>query len=107
MSFEIEVTDNGCQVFFYLQGEFGSEIKDQVQEMVRRHGAGATYHFDFANVSRVLSSGVGMLMMLRQELGGMIANIKLVNCSTSTRATFNYVGIQNLFFISRQQLNAA
>lgn len=107
MSLAIDVSNNGRCITFYVEGEFDSSIKFEVQDVTERHGPGALYLFDFSRVTSVRSSGVGMLIVMRQDLGGAHANIKLINCGARIRETLACGGLQSLFIISRIELEAA
>lgn len=107
MSLTIDVTEKGCSVTLRVEGGFDSSIKYEIQDVIERYGPGALYQFDFAGVTKVLSSGVGMLILMRQDLGGAHANIKLINCGAKVRNTLASGGLQSLFMISRPQLEAA
>lgn len=103
MSVSIDVSGNGSLITFHIHGEFDSRLKHEIQDVIERHGAGALYQFDFSDVTIVRSSGVGMLIVMRQDLGGAHANIKLINCGSRIRYTLASGGLQGLFMISRPQ----
>ena len=103
MSIKIRRAKSGEIITFKIAGEFTSASKHQIQDVVEKYGAGICYQFDFAAVNKVYSSAVGMLIVLRQSLGGADANIKLVNCGAKVREVLYMAGLQSLFAITRPE----
>jgi anti-anti-sigma factor len=57
--------------------------------------------FDFSRTRQADSSGVGLLIGLRQQLGGFAARMTLINCRPEVLETFMFAGLDGLFNIRR------
>ena len=101
MSIEVNLSESGRTLYIAVYGEFNSRNKKEINDLVEKYGPDMSYHFDFSNTTHVRSDGVGMLINMRQAMGGMNANINLTNCGDGVRDIFCYAGLQGLFSITR------
>lgn len=59
--------------------------------------AARSYVIDLGEVSRMDSSALGMLLLLREHAGANAADIRIVNASSELRGTLRVAGFEALF----------
>ncbi|MBF0467390.1 MAG: STAS domain-containing protein [Desulfamplus sp.] len=75
-----------------LYKSFNDSYKDKVASVSK-------VIIDFSEVEYVDSSGLGMLLVLRERCGGDEADIDIVNANTSVRKILETTNFQQLFTI--------
>jgi anti-anti-sigma factor len=94
---EVEVERTGTTVTAKVAGELDSHTAPQLQQGlagVLGNGA-ARLVLDVADVGFVDSSGLRVLIGLRQQLGGGVADVELVNLSPAFRRLLELTGLLN------------
>lgn len=86
-------------VIISVTGQFDYRVKTEIQKLVASMGGFARYCFDFGETSRLHSTGVGLLIGLRQQLGGSRANVCLSNCGEEIMQVLAQAGVLNLFTV--------
>ncbi|MBF0188603.1 MAG: STAS domain-containing protein [Magnetococcales bacterium] len=64
-----------------LRGRFGYAMGIQLRQLWEAHPDASEYRIDLSQVSMIESSALGMLMLMRQQVGGENANIILVGAN--------------------------
>ena len=82
-----------------VAGQFDHSIKTELQEGIASLGDMMRYCFDFGRTSKLHSTGVGLLIDIRQQLGGARANISLQNCSEEIMRVLKQAGLLPLFTV--------
>lgn len=80
-----------------ISGQFDVRKKDEIHEVIAWVGMRAHYRFDLGKTSKLHHTGVGLLISLRQQLGGRRANISLHNCSEEIMRVLERAGLLQLF----------
>lgn len=100
MSISAEYSE--CHKALVIQAgeQFDSRCRPALQALVSQCEADMPYIFDFTGTTQVDSSGIGILIGLRQQLGGKRASISLINCGPEVMSAFMLTGLQELFTLS-------
>jgi len=61
--------------------------------------AARSYVIDLGEVSRMDSSALGMLLLLREHAGGERSEIRIVNAGSALRGTLRVAGFDKLFVL--------
>jgi anti-anti-sigma factor len=83
-----------------MAGEIDLAVTDEVIAVVRSSLSGADHvDLDFAGVTFIDSSGLGALVLLRNEAAGQGKQLSLVNLSPATSRLLRITGLQSAFDI--------
>jgi anti-sigma B factor antagonist len=100
---ETVLGDGRCSV--RLAGEIDLAVKDDLIQRVRASLARAErVDLDFAEVSFIDSSGLGALVLLRKEAGGVGKKLFLVNLTPATDHLLEITGLHGVFDVLPKQL---
>lgn len=61
---------------------------------------GVEFVIDMASANYIDSSALGMLLMMREHMGGDSANISIVHCAPEIKNILNVANFQTLFNVS-------
>lgn len=61
---------------------------------------GVKFVIDMENANYIDSSALGMLLMMREHLGGDDADISIINCSPEIKNILNVANFQTLFKVA-------
>ena len=87
-----------------LEGEIDLAVKDDLIECVRASLAHAVrVELDFAEVSFIDSSGLGALVLLHKEAGGVGKKLFLMNLSPAIDHLLEITGLHGVFDVLPQQ----
>ena len=88
----IAVTTRGDQVVISLGKRFDFNEVEAFRDAYIQHPA-ASYVIDFRNTDYMDSSGLGMLLNMRRQLGDQKADISLVNCRMQVKKVLTIVPV--------------
>ena len=91
--------DSAHAVTISVAGQFDHSIKTELQKGIASLEKVMCYYFDFGRTSKLHSTGVGLLIDIRQQLGGARANISLQNCSEEIMRVLKQAGLLPLFTV--------
>jgi len=102
---EITVSENQDQVHLELAGSLDDQGAGELRQSLDllEQSAGKQVVLDFAKVSYVGSSGLGVLLQLYKRLSLQGTALKIVNLPTFLRSLFQVVKLDELFGISPAQ----
>lgn len=98
MALETHISSDGKILTIKLPRSFDLSISREFR-LLDKSGGGAIkqYAIDFAACNHMDSSALGMLLLLREELGGDGADITLLNCSHTIRELLRLARFEDLF----------
>ena len=96
----IETTVQGEEITIVFPTEFNYKLRRRFREIYESHAQGFRYIVDFRNLSMLDSPIIGMLLMLREYVGGDQANVTLTNCHSPVRELLVAAHFEQLFNIS-------
>lgn len=102
MSITTMANNEKNEVKMKISGRFDFDSHDdfgKVLEMTKSL-PDANYVIDLSNVDDIDSSALGMLLLLRDALGGENARLTLVNCKKTVIEEFKVVNFDKMFSIS-------
>jgi len=90
--------NNGKTLKISVSGTLGNDIHKEFRESYEKH-ASSSYIVDLGHANNIDSSGLGMLLLLRDFAGGEEADITIINCSKTILEIFNVTCFFRLFDI--------
>ncbi len=81
-----------------VKGILGNKVQREFRAAYENAQAGK-YVIDLQNTDNIDSSGLGMLLLLRDFAGGESAKVELINCSEHILDIFNITNFFKLFSI--------
>lgn len=102
MSISSTVSADGKEVTISISGRFDFAVQNEFRDCYHATRADDDVHFviDMAKASYMDSSALGMLLMMREHLGGNSANITISNCSPDISNILTVANFQSLFKIA-------
>lgn len=97
MSVSTENIDNQT-LKIKISGTLGNQIQREFRNAYEEANA-TKYVIDLQNAPNIDSSGLGMLLLLKDYAGGEDANIEIINCSSHILDIFSITNFQKLFTI--------
>jgi len=99
MSVSSTISDDGKVITISISGRFDFAVQNEFRECYYSSGPddGLKFVIDMANASYMDSSALGMLLMMREHLGGNSANITLSHCTAEIRNILTVANFQSLF----------
>jgi anti-anti-sigma factor len=95
----IQYIDEPERVVIRVYGHFGFALYRQIREAYQQGGTGKPYVFDLAAAEYIDSSALGMLLLLREQLGGEQAQIEIRHCNPAVRKIFAIANFDKIFRI--------
>ena len=80
MGVHVEIMPSNNAVKIAPTGKLGNVIQKEFRKAYEENSANQ-YIIDLANVESIDSSGLGMMLLMRDFVGGKSANISITNCS--------------------------
>lgn len=81
MGIQVEIIkDNEETIKLVISGKFGNVIQKEFRKAYEENKAKA-YVIDLGNVENMDSSGLGMMLLMRDFVGGENSDIEIINCS--------------------------
>lgn len=97
VTFEISTDDNTITI--KISGRFDFAEQNEFRDCYYNTSLGEKTKFivDMSGATYMDSSALGMLLMMREYLGGNAANISITNCSPDIRNILTVANFQSLF----------
>lgn len=94
---EVSADDN--TVTIKISGRFDFAVQNEFRDCYYNASAGDKTQFiiNMAGANYMDSSALGMLLMMREYLGGNAANISIINCSPDIKNILTVANFQSLF----------
>jgi len=92
-------TDNGKHVNIAVSGRFDFNDHTQFRDAYKAYASNAFYTLDMTAADYMDSSALGMLLLLREHVGGDSAKIEVVGCKDEIRKILTIANFQKLFDI--------
>jgi len=83
-----------------LYGKLGSAIQKEFRKTYEEN-PGKSYVIDLEKVDGIDSSGLGMMLLMRDHVGGANSDIELINCSEHILDILNVTCFYKLFKIAQ------
>lgn len=97
-----EVSGDSRTKTIKISGRFDFSVQNEFRDCY--HGStaddGVSYVIDMSNANYIDSSALGMLLMMREHLGGDAAKISITNCSSEIKNILHVANFQTLFNMS-------
>lgn len=95
-----EAAPDGSTLTITVSGRMDGKIRGEFQELFRRLAKpSGHYVIDLAKTDYIDSTGLGMLMMLRQHAGGDKSKVHLINCSAQLKSILTIANFHVLFTV--------
>lgn len=85
MSIESKLSQDGKTVAISVRGRFDFSIVNAFRSAYEAHDKGLTYIIDLRQAEHIDSSALGMLLNMRNHLGGDAAKVEIHNCAPGIR----------------------
>jgi len=94
-----EVSADGSTITIKISGRFDFAEQNEFRDCYYNTSPGEKTKFivNMSGANYMDSSALGMLLMMREYLGGNEANISLINCSPDIRNILTVANFQSLF----------
>jgi len=94
-----ELTENGGTITIKVNGRFDFAVQNEFRDCYYNvnDGQDAKFIIDMSGTNYMDSSALGMLLMMREYLGGNDANISISNTSADIKNILTVANFQSLF----------
>ncbi len=92
------VQNDGKTLQITISGTLGNDVHKEFRESYENKSP-SSYIIDLGGANNIDSSGLGMLLLLRDFAGGEDADIRIINCSKTVLDIFNVTCFFQLFNI--------
>jgi anti-anti-sigma factor len=94
-----EISNDGATITIKVSGRFDFAVQNEFRDCYYNlaESKDANFIIDMANTNYMDSSALGMLLMMREYLGGNDANISITNCSVDIKNILTVANFQSLF----------
>ena len=93
-------SDDGNKVTIKLPREFDFRSHREFRKTHEDYDSSADYILDFSLTEHIDSSALGMLLLMREELGNDDAKVKIVNCRPSIKKLLEMASFHQLFDVT-------
>lgn len=102
MPVKITSSSDGTEAIIAVVGRFDFNLHDEFRQALDKAKTGgyAKHTLDLGAVDDMDSAALGMLLLLRDALGGDKANIHIVRCRRELREMLEMANFQGLFRIA-------
>lgn len=100
MSISFSSSDDGRTVTIKLPSEFDFRAHKEFRDTHKNQNSNAQYIVDFSMTAHMDSSALGMLLLMREELGNEKARIKFVNCRPNIKSLLEMASFHQLFDVA-------
>lgn len=99
MSISSEISPDANKITIKIGGRFDFAVQNEFRDCYYNANPEQNTQFviDMAGANYMDSSALGMLLMMREYLGGNAANISIVNCSPDIKNILTVANFQSLF----------
>ncbi|MBN4079361.1 STAS domain-containing protein [Beggiatoa alba] len=97
-----DVSADAKTVVIKISGRFDFAVQNEFRDCYYNSSSGekAEFIIDMSGANYMDSSALGMLLMMREYLGGNAANISINNCSPDIKNILTVANFQSLFKMS-------
>ncbi|QEP44833.1 anti-sigma factor antagonist [Ectothiorhodospiraceae bacterium BW-2] len=100
MGITTQISSDGAQMTIKLPASFDIGVSKEFRNIKNSAATGLKkFVIDFSQTEHMDSSALGMLLLLREELGGDTVNIELHHCSETIRELLKLARFDDLFTI--------
>ena len=95
-----EISNDGATITIKVGGRFDFAVQNEFRDCYYNAadaGKDTKFVIDMGNTNYMDSSALGMLLMMREYLGGNSADISIVNCSADIKNILTVANFQSLF----------
>ena len=95
-----EISNEGSTITIKVGGRFDFAVQNEFRDCyynAKETGKDTNFIIDMNNTSYMDSSALGMLLMMREYLGGNSAKISIINCSADIKNILTVANFQSLF----------
>jgi anti-anti-sigma factor len=94
-----EVSADGKTITVKVSGRFDFAVQNEFRDCYYNAGSEGNIKFviDMSGTNYMDSSALGMLLMMRECLGGSLADISIVSCSPDIKNILTVANFQSLF----------
>jgi anti-anti-sigma factor len=99
MSISSEISPDANKITIKISGRFDFAVQNEFRDCYYNATPEENPQFviDMAGANYMDSSALGMLLMMREYLGGNSANISIINCSPDIKNILTVANFQSLF----------
>ena len=97
MALSVTESNSGKTITVKLPGEFDFRLHKEFREAHSGVQPDTEFVLDFSQTEHMDSSALGMLLLLREELGNDHANIKIINCRANIKSLLEMASFNLLF----------
>lgn len=97
-----DATADASTVTVKISGRFDFAVQNEFRDCYYNSSASENIEFilDMSGANYMDSSALGMLLMMREYLGGNAADISIINCSPDIKNILTVANFQSLFKMS-------
>ena len=99
MPVKSEISNDGKTITIKINGRFDFAIQNEFRDCYYNleNKEGSKFVIDMSNANYMDSSALGMLLMMREYLGGNSADISIINTSADIKNILTVANFQSLF----------
>lgn len=100
MTIMVDKSDDGKMITIKLPNEFDFRVHKDFRETHKDVASGSQFILDFSSTEHMDSSALGMLLLMREELGYDVVNIKFINCRPNIKSLLDMASFNKLFDVT-------
>ncbi len=100
MTISVNESADGKIFTIKLPNEFDFRVHKEFRATHKNPSRNAQYIVDFAQTEHMDSSALGMLLLMREELGNDKAKIKFINCRPNVKQLLEMASFHQLFDVA-------
>lgn len=100
MTIAVQQSSDGKICTIQLPHEFDFRIHKEFRATHKNPDRNTQYVLDFSQTANIDSSALGMLLLMREELGNDRARIKFINCRPNIKQLLEMASFHQLFDVS-------
>ncbi|MBI3563405.1 MAG: STAS domain-containing protein [Gammaproteobacteria bacterium] len=99
MTLQADKSTDGKTLTIKMPQEFDFRSHKEFRETHRNPGTVSQYVLDFSRTKHMDSSALGMLLLMREEIGNDSNKIRLINCQHNIKALLEMANFHKLFTV--------
>lgn len=101
MPLNTNLSSDGNTITINISGRFDFNLYKEFRGAYEKGiGRGTSFILDFKNTDYIDSSALGMLLVLREQIGGDASKVKIINCNGDIKKILSISNFDKLFSIS-------
>ncbi|MGD8925485.1 MAG: STAS domain-containing protein [Thioalkalispiraceae bacterium] len=100
MAITVTESEDGKKITIKLPGEFDFRAHREFRNTHKGADPTAEYILDFSLTQHIDSSALGMLLLMREELGEDSAKVKIINCRPNIKKLLEMANFHQLFSVA-------